>query len=134
MSDKFRKRIIHSLLYGRSFLLSILIGVLCGLVCGLVGCAFLAVTDLAYARSGLWPWTIFFLPLAGLLIVFLYHRAGVYEDRGTNLVLVAVREHEHPDFCQHRSHPSVRRFQRQGGRLSADRRQRRTDHRKAVPF
>ena len=91
MSDKFRERIIHSLLYGRSFLLSILIGVLCGLVCGLVGCAFLAVTDLAYARSGLWPWTVFFLPLAGLLIVFLYHRAGVYEDRGTNLVLESVR-------------------------------------------
>ena len=44
MSDKFRERIIHSLLYGRSFLLSILIGILCGLVCGLAGCAFLAVT------------------------------------------------------------------------------------------
>lgn len=91
MNTNFRDRIVHSILYGRSFLRSILMGVICGLVCSLVGCAFLAVTDRAYAWSNEFPWTIFLLPLAGLLIVFLYHRAGVYEDKGTNLVLESVR-------------------------------------------
>ena len=62
MSDKFRERIIHSLLYGRSFLLSILIGVLCGLVCGLVGCAFLAVTDLPTQEAASGPGLSFFFP------------------------------------------------------------------------
>lgn len=91
MNANLQERITASLRYGRSFLLSILIGVACGLVCALAGCAFLAATDWAYARSNEFPWTIFFLPLAGLAIVFFYHRAGVYEDKGTNLVLESVR-------------------------------------------
>lgn len=37
---------------------------------------------------------IYFLPLAGLFIVFCYKTLGFYHDKGTNLVLLAVRNNE----------------------------------------
>lgn len=40
------------------------------------------------------PWIIWLLPLAGILIVFLYHLCGVKQSQGTNLVLLAVRSPE----------------------------------------
>lgn len=40
------------------------------------------------------PWLIFLLPLGGLAIVWIYHRANVRESRGTNLVLLSVRSDE----------------------------------------
>ena len=39
-----------------------------------------------------WPWVIFLLPLAGVAIVWMYRLCGMEQDRGTNLVLIAVRE------------------------------------------
>lgn len=89
-----RKRIMDSIHYGEYFLHNTLVGLFSGIFCGLAGCAFLAVTNKSYALSTEFPWSIFFLPLAGLLIVFLYHRAGVYRDRGTNMILESVRTQE----------------------------------------
>lgn len=37
------------------------------------------------------PWIIWFLPVGGLLIVFLYKICGMDKDKGTNFVLTAVR-------------------------------------------
>ncbi len=74
--------------FGKWFLLS---GIT-GLVCGLAGSAFSYgiryVTGLRSER----PWILFLLPIAGLLIVFLYRLLGVKQDRGTNLVLSSVLE------------------------------------------
>ena len=65
---------------------------ICGLVCGGVATAFYytfsAVTDLRHAR----PLLFFLLPLGGVAIVQLYRVCGMAGDRGTNFVLVAVRE------------------------------------------
>lgn len=40
------------------------------------------------------PWIIFLLPVGGMAIVLLYRACGMEGDRGTDLVLVAVREAE----------------------------------------
>lgn len=39
-------------------------------------------------------WLIYLLPLGGVLIVLLYRIAGMKNDKGTNFVLIAVREDE----------------------------------------
>lgn len=88
---KLRQELIYSSLYGRIFLHSILLGIAAGIVCGIAGCAFLWLTNSAFAVNRQHPGLIFLLPAAGLLIVFAYRRAGFPEDRGTNLVLESIR-------------------------------------------
>lgn len=62
-----------------------------GLGVGIVGVAFHMVikwvTEMRLAHG----WLLYLLPLAGMAIVGLYHLGGVHEDKGTNLVLNAVR-------------------------------------------
>ncbi|HJC40059.1 MAG TPA: chloride channel protein [Candidatus Intestinimonas pullistercoris] len=65
-----------------------------GLLVGAVGVAFHYGIDLATHLRQLHPWLICLLPLGGLAIVLLYQVCGMEKDQGTNLVLVAVREHE----------------------------------------
>ena len=65
-----------------------------GLLIGLVAVAFHygihIVTQLRLAH----PHLLLLLPVAGMLIVLLYRVCGMERDRGTNLVLVAVRQAE----------------------------------------
>ena len=67
---------------------------ICGLVCGGVATifyhAFSAVTGLRQAH----PLLLLLLPLGGVAIVLLYQVCGMAGDRGTNFVLVAVRENK----------------------------------------
>ena len=63
-------------------------GVLCGGVSTGFYYAFSAVTDLRQAH----PWLLWLLPAGGAAIVLLYRVCGMEKDRGTNFVLVAVRE------------------------------------------
>lgn len=76
------------------FLRWLLIGMAVGTVGGLCGTLF------AYGLKGVtwlrgeWPWLLYCLPFAGMLIVLLYHLAGVERSRGTNLVLLSVRTEE----------------------------------------
>ena len=63
-------------------------GVLCGGVATAFYYVFDAVTDLRHAN----PWLLWLLPLGGVAIVLLYRICGMEGDRGTNFVLVAVRE------------------------------------------
>ena len=65
-----------------------------GILVGLVAVAFHLGIDLAKELRTLYPWLIWFLPLGGAAIVLLYRVCGLEKDRGTNLVLIAVREAE----------------------------------------
>ena len=65
-----------------------------GIVVGLVGVAFHYGIDLAAALRYDSPWLLLFLPAGGALIVLLYRWCGMERDRGTNFVLVAVRENQ----------------------------------------
>jgi len=68
-----------------------LLSVLIGLGIGLVGVAFHEAVNWATHTRQAHPWLLWLLPAAGAAIVALYHLAGVYNDKGTNLVLSAVR-------------------------------------------
>ena len=72
-------------------LFSGIIGVVVGGVSTAFYYAFLWATNLRMAHT----WLILLLPAGGLAIVLLYRVCGLEKDRGTNFVLVAVREN-HP--------------------------------------
>lgn len=65
-----------------------------GLVVGAFSSAFafclLEVMELREAHPSL----LFLLPFGGVVIVFLYHICGVWQDKGTNLVFTAVHGHD----------------------------------------
>ena len=68
----------------------ILIAIVIGIILGFVGAAFYWCMNLATDfRTGHW-WMIFFLPVCGLLIIWLYRIRHVNEDGGTNLVIESV--------------------------------------------
>ena len=76
------------------FLKWIIISLFIGAVMSVVGFFFSimlsSVTDFRQSHT----FVIYFLPLAGLFIVFCYKTLGFYHDKGTNLVLLAVRNNE----------------------------------------
>ena len=65
-----------------------------GLVVGLVGTAFSLGMSLVNSTRNEHPQLILGLPVAGLVIVFLYHIAHRENDKGTNSVILAVRSGE----------------------------------------
>ena len=65
-----------------------------GLIVGAVAVAFHYGIDWEAQFRAHQPWVILFLPLGGVVIVLLYRWSGMERDRGTNLVLTAVREAE----------------------------------------
>lgn len=67
---------------------------LTGAAVGLVAVAFHIGIDLAAELRGEHPQIIWLLPLAGPAIILLYKVCGMEKDRGTNRVLVAVRDAE----------------------------------------
>lgn len=83
---------------GASYLLSFLkwaaVGVGVGCIVGLAGVGFAYTMQLVTAARTAVPLLVLGLPLCGAAIVFLYHRAGVRNSRGTNLVLLSVRSEE----------------------------------------
>lgn len=85
----------YSTLYVMWFLRWLLFGSITGIVCGLAGAAFHISIDWVTATRKVNDWLIFLLPFAGLLIVFIYHRAGMRQDPGTNLVLTSIHSKEH---------------------------------------
>ena len=65
-----------------------------GILVGAVAVAFHYGVDWATELRGEHPRMIWLLPAVGVVIVLLYRLCGMERDRGTNLVLVAVREAE----------------------------------------
>jgi H+/Cl- antiporter ClcA len=65
-----------------------------GTVCGLVGTAFHICVEYATSfREANHP-IIYFMPLAGIVIVFIYRVCGMKHSRGTNLVIGSIRNSE----------------------------------------
>jgi len=76
------------------FLRRALFAVAIGVLVGAVGVAFHYAVHTVTHWRGEYPCLILLLPLGGVAIVLLYQICGMSKDRGTNLVLVAVREAE----------------------------------------
>lgn len=64
--------------------------IIAGLVGGLVGAAFVKLIAWATATRGAFPWLLFCMPAAGVIIVFLHELFHEKGNRGTNLVLESV--------------------------------------------
>lgn len=77
---------------GGVFVRWVLYACLIGVTVGLAAVAFLVEIEWAGAVRAQLPWLIVLLPLAGVAIVLLYRGCGMEKDRGTDLVLMAVRE------------------------------------------
>lgn len=78
----------------RVFLKWILFACLIGLLVGGVGTLFHYSIGWATGLRKEQPWLLWLLPVAGIAIVLLYKVCGIDEDKGTNLVLLAVRANE----------------------------------------
>lgn len=77
-----------------TFLKWVVIAAAVGIAVGLVAVAFHYGIDIATELRAEFPWFIWLLPAVGAAIVGLYKLCGMERDRGTNLVLVAVRDAE----------------------------------------
>lgn len=76
------------------FLIWSFIGAVIGAVVGVVGIIFHILLEEVTAFRMSHPWILFLLPLGGLVIAGLYHLLRMQNDRGTNLILIAVRVNE----------------------------------------
>ena len=90
LSERIQKHLHECAAFAKWLLYSCMIGV----IVGLVAVAFHLGIDWATELRGEHPGMIWLLPLGGLAIVLLYQVCGMEKDRGTNLVLVAVRDAE----------------------------------------
>lgn len=74
------------------------LGAVMGAVIGLIGTGFHHCVEYATHFREDHSFIIWFLPIAGLAIVSFYSAVGYKNDRGTNLVLLAVRDNEKMGF------------------------------------
>jgi len=96
MTEKVKARLRTVLPTARALGQWLLLAGLAGLACGVVGAAFTWCVAQATALRAAHPWLLFCMPLAGLAIVFSYHRAGMENDSGTNQIIASVRGDTRP--------------------------------------
>lgn len=70
----------------------ILISLCLGSVCGLIGAAFHHAIDYVTNLREAQGWLIYLMPIGGVMIVFLYHRVGLHNEPGTNIIIQSVRQ------------------------------------------
>ena len=90
MSPRVKGHIQEIVTFGKWVLYACAVGVLVGLVAVAFHLGIDWATELRYEH----PWMIYLLPACGMGIVMMYRVCGMEKDRGTNLVLVAVRDDE----------------------------------------
>ena len=83
------RRLPHKLLVGIKW---IGFGILAGIIVGGISAVFAKAIGMATAYRLAHTRIVFFLPAAGLFVIWYYHRLGARHPRGTNLVLEAIRE------------------------------------------
>lgn len=73
------------------FIKWVIISVFIGIIVGIAGTLFHFGIEHAIDTREKYPWIIWFLPISGLLIVFLYNISKMQNDLGTDLVFLAIR-------------------------------------------
>lgn len=81
-----------------SFIKWLLMGAFMGIFIGLVGTAFYYSIETATDFRKSHSWIIWLLPIGGIAIVEFYNAMGYRHDKGTNLVLLAVRDNKKMGF------------------------------------
>lgn len=83
-------------IYWRDFFLSLLkwgvFAVVVGMVVGFIGALFHVAIDHSTALREEYPWILYLLPVAGLLIVASYQLTGMEDDLGTEYIIRAARD------------------------------------------
>ena len=69
----------------------IAVAIVLGIVVGVIGSLFSLGLERITEIRGNYKWLIVFLPIAGILITFMYRASGLGEDQGTNRIFRAVR-------------------------------------------
>ena len=77
-----------------SFVKWLVIGSVTGVIIGLIGTLFHFCSGFAEDFRSENSWTLFLLPLAGVFIAYFYDIMNYSHDKGTNLVLLAVRDNK----------------------------------------
>ncbi len=94
MKERAKSKISHWLMYVKIFIKWFAIAVLVGVLCGLVGSAFHHCVDWATHMQKENGWLLYLLPVAGVVIVFLYKMLGMEKDGGTNMIISSIRSSE----------------------------------------
>lgn len=89
--EHIKKTVRRYLIFFKWLLLSLIVGS----VVGCIGTLFHYSIEKATLLREHHAWIIFLLPLAGIIIVFLYHFAPSSEEINTNLVLESIRSSKH---------------------------------------
>ncbi len=84
------KNTIHTVSHLRLFIRWLILSLTAGIVIGGIGSLFaLCMAEATDLRSR-YPWIMFFMPVGGLFIVFLYRLFKEQNDRGTNMVIASI--------------------------------------------
>ena len=94
-AETIKNNMVKSEHYLVSVIKWILVSTACGTVCGIAGTAFHKCVEIATNLRIRNPWLIFFLPLGGLLIAFIYRKTEMTKNSGTNNVISSVRTSEY---------------------------------------
>ena len=84
-----RRKATSAANYGKTFLKWAVIAACIGLVGGLVGAAFHMSVNAVTTLRGAHPWLLYLMPLAGLLVVWVY-RVTQMEGKGTNDIIHSI--------------------------------------------
>ena len=89
--EKIKKNAKDTGLYLKTMVKWCLFALLIGAVCGTIGIGFHYIVAFVTDVRARYPWTLYFLPVAGLIIVLLYRGAKMQDDGGTNTIINSVR-------------------------------------------
>jgi len=94
IEEEIHSKYIGAKKYYFTFIKWLFLSIIVGIVCGCIGTTFFYCISSSTSIRKMFPELIFFLPLAGMLIVFAYRTLGMKHDKGTNLVISSIRSKE----------------------------------------
>lgn len=89
--------LIHKVVHARSqlwlfFIKFLLLGSVVGLLVGSICAGFLVSLEKVTEWRLVYPWLLFFLPLGGIVVSYVYHAYGGSSTRGNNLILESIQD------------------------------------------
>lgn len=91
VSDIIKKKLLSANNYVKTFIRFAVIAGITGILGGIAGGAFCKVVELVTKTRIQNDWLIYFLPVAGIFIIFLYRKMNLKTDPGTNRIISSVR-------------------------------------------
>ena len=96
MIENIKENLLASRIYIKIMIKWLVCGSLTGILCGGVGIAFHYAVSYVTSFRNQNSYIIYGLPIAGIIIVFLYKFAKMDADAGTNMIISSIRSEEKP--------------------------------------